>query len=132
MGFFDFYYSKPIVKYRTSDGKVLPFNRGLSSVDLFPEKIIAENDDWLFIYDTGVTFEIPEGFYGLIIESPDLCEKGYNIANNVSVVTPDMKETVKVKLVRISSDAEMLTHDTAIAKVIILPISSCEFVKIDE
>lgn len=60
------------------------------------------------LYDTGVTFVPPEGFYAKIFARSSLIKTGHMIANGVGIVDPEYRGTLKIAIVKVDPDADDL------------------------
>jgi len=129
MGLFDFYSCKPVVKFTNKSGEKLRICSLTSSMTLMPSEVYETNGECLYTFDTGVSFEIPDGYFGVIIEDEDLHKRGFNLANNVMILTGKSDRSLKITLAQIDNDAAIIGKDTPIAKIMILPVMFCDFVE---
>ena len=53
-------------------------------------------DEGRYIYDTGLAFEIPEGYVGLIFPRSSISKKDLLLTNSVGVIDSGYRGTVKV------------------------------------
>lgn len=125
MELLDFYSSKPTVKYTSEDE--LPSDG--SSLTLYSREVYENLGDFLITFDTKVSLTIPDGYFAMIIEDPDLCVRGFNLACNVKILTGTQEETLKLRLAQIDNEAPQLVPDTPIAKVLLFPVVLCDFAK---
>jgi dUTP pyrophosphatase len=86
-------------------------------------------------FDTGLAFEVPEG-YALMIYSRS--GAGFNsdvrLANCVGVIDSDYRQGVKVKLTRDRTDGKtfMVKHGDRIAQAMLIPVPVINFTEVDE
>ncbi len=53
--------------------------------------------DLLVEYDTGVSFEIPDGYVGILAPRSSVSTKGMLLANSIGVIDPDYRGVVKAR-----------------------------------
>ena len=83
--------------------------------------------------DTGVAFEIPEGFVGLVYARSGLaCKKGLALANGVGVIDSDFRDSVKVALHNQSNQTRTVVAGERLAQMIITEYPHVEFEEVDE
>lgn len=91
------------------------------------------------ILDTGIAFEIPEG-YGMLVYSRSGHGFKYQVtlANGTGIIDSDYRDSVKVKLVMnpaINNDTErelVIKHGDRIAQAMIIPIPKIELIEVEE
>lgn len=54
-------------------------------------------------YDTGIAFQIPEGYVGLVFPRSSVYKKGLALSNSVGVIDSDYRGTVKLKFRRVAA-----------------------------
>lgn len=94
------------------------------------------DEDGNAVYGTGLAFEIPEGYVGLIFPRSSITKKDQMIANGVGVIDSNYRGEVTVKCKLISP----ITHDEyhvyrkgeRVAQMIIVPYPEIEFQETDE
>ena len=88
-------------------------------------------------YDTGLAFEIPEGYVGLLFPRSSLSKKDLSLANHVGVIDSGYRGSVAFKFkptcayVEGYEVSEYLTGDR-IGQIIILPYPKITFVEAEE
>lgn len=95
-------------------------------------------------FDTGLSFEIPDGFVGLIFPRSSLSKKDLMLTNSVGVIDSDYRGSVSFKFKPtncFSRDTERVVNiETAndyeigdrIGQIIIVPYPKVSFVEVDE
>ena len=82
---------------------------------------------------TGLSVEIPEGYFGGIFARSGLSSKeGLRPANCTGVVDSDYRGEVKVALHNDSEVVRTITKDEKIAQLVVVPFLSIEFNEVDE
>ena len=77
---------------------------------------------------TGLCFEIPDGYVGLVYARSGLATKsGLAPANKVGVIDSDYRGEVKVALFNHSSESRQIKQGERIAQMVVVPFLKCEF-----
>ena len=81
---------------------------------------------------TGLAFEIPRGYVGLIFARSSLGSKrGLAPANKVGVIDSDYRGEVKVALHNHSDQPQTIEPDERVAQLVIVPFLAAEFMESD-
>lgn len=106
---------------------------GAAAVDLYGcDAMDIQPGETVFI-DTGVAFEIPEGFVGLVYARSGLaCKKGLALANGVGVIDSDFRDSVKVALHNHSNQTRTVVAGERLAQMIVTKYPHVEFEEVDE
>lgn len=106
---------------------------GAAAVDFYGcDAMDIKPGETVFI-DTGVAFEIPEGFVGLVYARSGLaCKKGLALANGVGVIDSDFRDSVKVALHNHSNQTRTVVAGERLAQMIITEYPHVEFEEVDE
>lgn len=93
-----------------------------------------EIDDYgNIVYHTGLAFEIPQGYVGLIFPRSSICKKDIYLSNAVGVIDSGFRGEVLAKFKpRVKFSREMYGCGDRIAQIIILPYPYIEFEEADE
>lgn len=86
-------------------------------------------------FDTGLAFEIPEGWVMMIFSrSGSGFGKDTRLANCVGIIDSDYRGQVRVKLTRDPSNSEVLivSNGDRIAQAVLMPVLQVEFDLVDE
>lgn len=82
---------------------------------------------------TGLSLEIPEGYFGAIFARSGIATKrGLRPANCVGVIDSDYRGEIVVALHNDSDDTRMIEQDERIAQLVIMPYLPVEFTEADE
>lgn len=82
---------------------------------------------------TGLAFEIPAGFVGLVYARSGLaCRQGLAPANKVGVVDADYRGEVKVCLHNHSGLAQVVADGERIAQLVVAPVVQADFEEVPE
>lgn len=91
------------------------------------------------VYDTGLAFEIPKGYVGLIFPRSSICKKELALTNSVGVVDSGYRGSVTVKFktaMGINGIDAFNINDynigERVAQMIIMPYPNIEFNEVDE
>lgn len=86
-------------------------------------------------YGTGLAFEIPEGYVGLVFPRSSNCKKGVILTNCVGVIDSGYRGEVSFKFKEIAlGNFSKVTYKVGdrIGQIIIMPYPQIEFVEVDE
>lgn len=82
---------------------------------------------------TGLEFEIPQGYVGLIYARSGMaCKNGLAPANKVGVIDSDYRGEIMVALYNQSNETKVITSGDRIAQMIIQPVTQFEFNEVNE
>ncbi len=94
------------------------------------------------VYDTGLSFEIPEGYVGLLFPRSSISKYMVTLTNSVGVIDSDYRGTVKLKfkpaipnLVELLEGEEPFNEYNVgdrIGQIIIIPYPKVEFEEVEE
>ena len=85
------------------------------------------------LLDTGIAFEIPEGYVMLAFSrSGHGFKNGIRLCNSVGVIDSDYRDSVKVKLVNDSNFGYLINQGDRILQAMILPVEKVLFNLVDE
>ncbi len=109
-----------------------PFSAGADLYACEDSPVIIEPGKTVLIH-TGLSFEIPEGFAGLIFARSGLAtKKGLAPANKVGVIDADYRGEVMVSLFNQSAVPQMVEPGERVAQMVITPFLKAEFTVSDE
>lgn len=81
-----------------------------------------------YLVHTGLAFEIPEGYVGLVFARSSLgTKRGLAPANKVGVIDSDYRGEVMVSLHNHSNEIQMISDGERIAQIAFVPFLSAEF-----
>lgn len=84
------------------------------------------------VYGTGLAFEIPYGYVGLVFPRSSLSRKDLVLSNSVGVIDSGYRGEVTFKFKRTKSPATGYEVGDRIGQIIIMPYPKIEFVESDE
>ena len=91
----------------------------------------SKDKDGNFVYGTGLAFEIPEGFVGLVFPRSSVSARCMTMANCVGVIDSGYIGEVTVKF-RQHLFAKPYDNGDRVAQMIIMPYPHIDFVEVDE
>jgi dUTP pyrophosphatase len=89
------------------------------------------DDKGNIVYGTGLAFEIPKGYVGLIFPRSSLSKYGLMLTNHVGVIDSGYRGEVTAKFKVISGNPEIYKVGDRIAQMIIMPYPKVEFTETD-
>lgn len=123
---------------KLSDNAVLPSYSKVGDAGMDLTATSKEYDeDGNICYGTGLAFEIPEGFVGLLFPRSSLSKKDLSLANHVGVIDSGFRGEVSFKFKQTCGFIENEEgHDYSIGErvgqIIILPYPHINFIEVDE
>lgn len=85
------------------------------------------------VYHTGLAFEIPVGYVGLIFPRSSICKKDLSLVNSIGVLDSCYRGEIMVKFKpTLPYKAETYECGERVAQVIIIPYPKIEFTEVDE
>ena len=88
--------------------------------------------DGSYVYDTGLAFEIPEGYVGLIFPRSSVSKTSLIMANSVGVIDSGYRGTVKVVFKRTSGKVVRYKAGERCCQIIIMPYPTINFENVGE
>lgn len=90
--------------------------------------------DGNIVYKTGLAFEIPYGFVGLIFQRSSISKYDLNLANSVAVIDSGYRGEVVLKFKRTSEPRFSNEYEAGdrVGQLIILPFPEIQFVEVDK
>lgn len=89
------------------------------------------------VYGTGLAFEIPEGYVGLLFQRSSVCKKNIILTNCTGILDSNYRGEVLFKFKYISDEYKHGMHDykynigDRIGQIIIMPYPTIEFIECD-
>ena len=91
---------------------------------------ISEDDKGNIVYHTGLAFEIPEGYVGLIFPRSSNAKKDLYLTNHVGVIDSGYRGEVMFKYRKTASqNSEIYNIGERVGQLIILPYPYIEFIE---
>lgn len=104
-----------------------PTDAGLDLVSVSKSK----DKDGNFVYGTGLAFEIPDGFVGLVFPRSSVSARRMTMANCVGVIDSGYRGEVTAKFMT-HLFAKPYDKGDRVAQMIIMPYPHVDFVEVDE
>lgn len=101
----------PLQQTEGAAGYDLRCNLNTEFIELLPNKV--------YMIDTGVALEIPEGYHGKISCRSSIGKKGIIIPNSPAIIDSDYRDNIKVLLVNINEHILEIKDKSRIAQIII-------------
>ena len=92
---------------------------------------VDQNSFGYLEYDTGLAFEIPEGYVGLLFPRSSISNSGLILSNSVGVLDSGYRASVKFRFKHIPNTAFYQVGDR-IGQIIIVPYPQIEFNVVEE
>lgn len=117
---------------RLTKGAIIPSyaKQGDAGMDLTATRVWVEDDN--ICYGTGLAFEIPEGYVGLLFPRSSNAKKDLLLSNSVGVLDSGYRGEVTFKFRQTKSIANAYAVGDRIGQIIILPYPVIEFEEVDE
>ena len=108
------------------------YSAGADLYACIDEEITINPNETAFI-GTGISFEIPTGFVGLVYARSSLgCKKGLNPSNKVGVIDSDYRGELIVALHNHSNETHKINPNDRIAQIVFTPYLKGNFCISDE
>lgn len=106
---------------------------GDAAMDLtaISEQVVNNSDYGYIEYGTGLAFEIPEGYVGLIYPRSSLSNTGLILSNHVGVIDSGYRNEVKFRFKWIKGTKKYNVGDR-IGQIMIVPYPTIEFEEVEE
>ena len=117
---------------RLHKGAVIPSyaKKGDAGMDLTATRVWVEDEN--ICYGTGLAFEIPEGYVGLLFPRSSNAKKDLLLSNSVGVLDSGYRGEVTFKFRQTKNIANAYAVGDRIGQIIILPYPVIEFEEVDE
>lgn len=122
------------VKIKLQEGVKAPekAHKTDAGFDLFAFEQNFKSDKGYVEYETGVSFEIPEGYVGLIFPRSSISNYNLILTNSVGVIDSSYRGTVKFRFKKSTLGKGMYEIGDKIGQLIIIPYPEIEFEVVDE
>lgn len=101
-----------------------------AGADLVAVNKKATIDGW--VYGTGLAFEIPKGYCGLLIPRSSCSKMDLRMPNSIGVIDSDYRGEVKVVFAASKSNPITYNIGDRVAQLLIVPIELAEFTEVNE
>jgi len=123
------------LKVKLEDGAPLPRHAkpGDAGMDLTSRDTANIRPGEIRFVGTGVSVEIPDGYFGLIAPRSGLaCKHGITFANTPGIIDSGYRGEIKVALHNVGEKEYTVHRDERICQLIILPYERCSCAEVDE
>jgi len=69
--------------------------------DLTAIKLVEIRGRKTFMYDTGISVQVPPGYYTEIVPRSSIVKTGYMLSNSIGIIDPSYRGTLKICLTKI-------------------------------
>lgn len=116
----------PVLKFILKDRNAVRPSRNLEDVgyDLTIIKEFNRVSKNTCIYDTGLTFQLPLGWYGAVHLRSSASKLGYIMSNCTGIIDPGYTGTIKIALTKIDHELSDIVLPIRIAQLIICPYAN--------
>ena len=106
---------------------------GDAGMDLTAVEISIHQDYGYYEYNTGLAFEIPEGYVGYVFPRSSISKYSLNLCNAVGVIDSGYRGPVMLRFNRDnnSSNVEYLPGDK-VGQLVIMPVPTIELTEVEE
>jgi len=85
------------------------------------------------IFDTGLTFEIPEGYEVQIRPRSGLaCKDGITVINAPGTIDEQYRGPIKIGLINLSKVSFVLKHGMRVAQAVLCPVTQAEIIEVED
>lgn len=139
------------LKVKLSDGAPLPAHAkpGDAGLDLTSRETVVLRPGETKMVRTGVTVEIPDGYFGMVVPRSGLGSRGVTLSNCVGVIDSGYRGEIMAPLhnnhpsvvsasnlaanARYNGDGKMtVERGDRVAQLVVVPYRTCECVEVDE
>ena len=104
---------------------------GDAGLDLTATRVWSD-DDGNVCYGTGLAFEIPRGYVGLLFPRSSNAKKDLILSNSVGVLDSNYRGEVMLKFKPQKQGGKMYEVGERIGQIIIMPYPQIEFIEVEE
>lgn len=106
---------------------------GDAGMDLTAVSVEWDKDNLVWSYDTGICFEIPKGYVGLLFPRSSIYKQDLSLSNAVGVLDSGYRGSVSFKFKETVEDSKLYYHKgERIGQIVILPYPEIEFEEVEE
>ncbi len=117
---------------KLTNGAIIPKYALDGDAGLDITALTMEEEGSNLVYRTGLAFEIPKGFVGLIFPRSSISKKDLVLCNSVGVIDENFRGEVLFKFKKLKEDGNFYNVGDRIGQIIILPYPKIEFVEAEE
>lgn len=118
------------IRYRKLDGSAVApsrANRWDAGYDLVAVSVEEDRKRGVVTYGTGLAFEIPEGYVGLLFPRSSVYKHQLQMANSVGVVDSGYRGEVKLKFRIVQPHISRYGVGDRVGQIVIVPVIDAEF-----
>lgn len=104
--------------------------KGSAGLDL--TAVSKEYDGIEYVYDTGLAFEIPEGYVGLVVPRSSICKTNLLLHNSLGVIDADYRGSITLKFHPSEQLKRPYEVGDRIGQLIIMEYPQIELIESDE
>lgn len=104
---------------------------GAGCFDLYSCEQVVLAQDESYAFDTGLAFEIPEGYVMLIFLRSSMGARGFALNGHVGVVDSDYRGSVFVPLTMMKRSIQVINEGDRIAQAMVVPFPKVEFMEVE-
>lgn len=123
----------PVIRVHADDATLLPTrgSEGAAGYDLkAAEDLWCEVGSWT-AFNTGVSFEIPPGYVGLVRDRSSMAGKRGLVVIG-GVIDSDFRGELRVMLLNVSGRQQLIERGDRIAQLLVVPVLTSDLVVVDE
>lgn len=122
------------MRIKLSDEKCLP-TRGHpndAGLDLRSDRQVIIRRDGHETIHTGISVEIPQDHFGLVIPRSGIGSKGFRLRNTVGIIDSDYRNEILLMSTNKGYDAIVIQQYERVAQLVIIPYNKVELEIVDE
>lgn len=120
------------IKRLTPDAVIPSYAKdGDAGLDLTATSVLLDKDGNV-VYGTGLAFEIPEGYVGLLFPRSSISKKNLVLTNSVGVLDSGYRGEVTFKFKCLTETGIVYSKGDRIGQIIIMPYPHIEFTEAEE
>jgi dUTP pyrophosphatase len=119
------------LKYTSEDGYELKYaHHGDAGIDLaIKEEVIL---DLTKKVGTGISVEIPEGFFGMLVPRSSMGKKGIALGNTVGIIDHQYRGEIQLMLRNLNRSPITIAKGERVAQLIVVPFMTMEPTLVEE
>lgn len=83
-------------------------------------------------YDTGIAFEIPEGYFGMVVPRSSVTNKSLILKNSIGIIDAGFRNSVKFRFKIVDNGEHIYNIGDRIGQIIILPYPQIDYEVVEE
>ncbi len=98
------------------------FDLSIIKVD---NELTSKTFNKITVFDTGVSFKIPLGYYLQLHPRSSIIKSGYMLANSTGIIDPSYTGSIKVPLIKVDESCADIALPSRIVQVVLTPYANC-------